>query len=343
MEPKNKCEGCGGTLVFDPDKGGLWCENCGNIKILQTPAYVKTKPLNQQSMAERKEGVDLNVKCENCGASLSQGDIIDTKCPYCGSNQINAIHEGMEYMPDSIIPFAISKRKATNLFKLWIKKRKFAPNDLKKKADINSMHGIYLPCWLYDYDTYTQYSGIGVREYTDKDGDTHTIRKRISGEVNNSYKNQIEPASSALQEMSIEQFRDYTNVQQHEFDSGYILGFQTANLENDVVTAFSREQKQKSVEIEENIKRNLNYDRYENFVTSTTFGNVLWSYTLLPVWFTEYQYKDKTYKILVNGRTGSIIGKAPKSAWKIFFLVLGIVIGVGGLAILIAMAELGMF
>ena len=93
----------------------------------------------------------------------------------------------MEYIPDSIIPFSISKQKATNLFKLWIKKRKLAPNDLKKKANINSMHGIYLPCWLYDYDTHTQYSGIGVREYRDKDGDTHVVRKRISGEVNNSY------------------------------------------------------------------------------------------------------------------------------------------------------------
>lgn len=341
MIEKNKCEGCGGTYVYNPDKGGLHCENCDSVKPLQTDIYVKAKKLNSDSMAIRQNNIDMNVKCESCGASLSQGDIIDTKCPYCGSNQINVVHSGMEYIPDSIIPFTISKTKALNLFKAWIKKRRFAPNDLKKKANINSINGIYFPCWLYDYDTYTQYSGIGVKEHRDSEGNVYVTRKRISGTREKSYKNQIEPASNTLQEMSIEEFKDYTNADQYDFDSGYVLGFQTANIENDVVTAFAREQKQKSVEIEEEIKRNLNYDRYENFVTSTSFSNVLWSYTLLPVWLTEYQYKDKSYKILVNGKTGSIVGKAPKSGWKIFFLVLGIVLGVGGIAALIALSELG--
>ncbi len=343
MIAKNKCEGCGGTLIYDPDKNGLYCENCGSTKTIQTNLYAKTKFLTQDSMAQKKEGVDLNVKCESCGASLTSGDIVDTKCPYCGSNQINAVNEGLEYVPDSIIPFTISKRKATGLLKIWLKKRKFAPNDLKKKANVNSLQGLYFPCWLYDYETYTRYQGIGVREYRDSDGDTHVTRTRISGDVSGKYQNQIEPASSALQEMSIEQFRDYANIQQHEYDSGYLLGFSTANLENDVVNAFTRERSQKSVEIEENIKKKLNYDRYENFVTQTNFTNVMWSYTLLPVWFAEYKYKEKSYKILVNGRTGTVIGKAPKSFWKIFFLVIGIILGVGGIAALVAMAEMGMF
>ncbi len=330
-----KCEGCGGGLKYNPDKQGLHCANCGSVKPIDSPVYTARKPLTAFSAPGKQiNSVDTSLKCESCGAGLNSGDIIDTKCPYCGSHQINAITDGLDFLPDSIIPFTISKEKAKNIFKLWISKRKFAPNKLKKEANLGEIKGVYFPCWLYDYETLTEYNGIGIRESRDSDGDVHISRHRVNGTTPGSYKNQIEPANDMLNDMSIEQFRDYANVEQHEYHSGYLLGFSTANNTNNVTDAFEREKRQKALEIENRIKRQLGYDRYENFTTTTNFMNVTWSYTLLPVWISEYTYGGKTYKFIINGRTGNIVGKAPKSKWKIFFTALGSVL-VGALFILL--------
>lgn len=341
MKRSGKCENCGGSQKYDPEKQGLACSNCGTVTPINTMEYVKTRFLTRASMPTLNDVTGASLTCENCGASLEAGDIIDTKCPYCGSHQVNSVDDGMKYEPDSIVPFAISRRRAESIFKLWIRKRKFAPNKLKKSNLAKEMRGMYFPCWLYDYNTTTNYTGIGVKEYTDSDGDTHTTRKRISGTRRGNYNNEIEPANDMLDNYNIEMFRDYARLPQHEYDSGYVLGFLTANNTNVVYDAFERERRQKAVAIEEDIKKSLGYDRYEQFSSTTDFTEVMWSYTLLPLWICDYTFKKKKYRFLINGRTGSIIGKAPKSGWKIFFLVLGILIGVGGIGVLIYLMEMG--
>ena len=337
----SKCMGCGGSLKYSPDDKALACENCGAKTPLPEKGFLKSKFLSADSIPDKQGEGTGSVKCISCGAILNVGEVIETTCPYCGSHQTAGLHEGLEYNPDSIIPFAISKKKATSIFKLWINKRKFAPNALKKKANIENMKGIYFPCWLYDYKTSTYYSGVGVKEYKDSDGNTRTTRKNISGNVAGVYTNEIEPANDMLAEYNIEMFKDYARLEQYEYDSGYILGFTTANNTNGVYDAFGRERKQKTLEIEKNIKRRLGYDRYENFVTKTNFTDVKWSYTLLPLWVCDYEFKNKKYRFLINGKTGAIIGKAPKSGWKIFFLILGILIGVGAFGILAFFLETG--
>ena len=37
---------------------------------------------------------------------------------------------------------------------------------------------------------------------------------------------------------------------------------------------------------------------------------------------TSYLYRDRTYRVLINGRTGEVLGDRPYSVWKILALVL---------------------
>ena len=60
--------------------------------------------------------------------------------------------------PESILPFRVDLRKARDAFAAWIKSRWFAPNALKKMANLGQLSGIYVPYWTYDAMTYT-YSG----------------------------------------------------------------------------------------------------------------------------------------------------------------------------------------
>ena len=67
----------------------------------------------------------------------------------------------------------------------------------------------------------------------------------------------------------------------------------------------------------------------------TKYSKQTYKHILLPVWNATYRYKNKTYRYMVNGETGHVIGYVPRSAWKItfftlfmLFCLLAIVIGV---------------
>jgi hypothetical protein len=45
---------------------------------------------------------------------------------------------------------------------------------------------------------------------------------------------------------------------------------------------------------------------------------------LLPLWLATYRYFDKVYRILVNARTGEVVGERPWSWWKIALAVLAV-------------------
>ena len=63
--------------------------------------------------------------------------------------------------------------------------------------------------------------------------------------------------------------------------------------------------------------------------------DIKWNYSLLPIWICNFMYKKKKYNFFINGKTGNIKGKTPKSGWKIFFLVAGLLAGAGLIAFLI--------
>ena len=48
---------------------------------------------------------------------------------------------------------------------------------------------------------------------------------------------------------------------------------------------------------------------------------------LLPVWLAAYKYRGKTYRFVVNGRTGNVQGERPYSTVKITFaVILGLIV-----------------
>jgi hypothetical protein len=58
----------------------------------------------------------------------------------------------------------------------------------------------------------------------------------------------------------------------------------------------------------------------------------------VPVWVLSFTYRAKIHQVLVNGYSGKIAGDYPLSWWKVFFLIVVIVI-VGLILISIAGQE----
>ncbi len=334
-----KCDNCGGNYRFDADKGVLLCENCASqVPIEEVPAAPKQLLTATSAPKSSQPASGAEFRCLNCGAPIQADQIIDSKCPFCGTTAINTVDNAMIAIPDAIIPFGVSKERAIGIYKSWIKKKKFAPNDLKKKSSIQKMQGIYYPCWMFDYNTYSHYHGVGVRvhRHRDSNGNSYTTesRHRFNGDFNNNYVNRLEPANDMIQKNNIEQFEDYARQKFVKYDSKYVLGYNTLNYNKGLHQSWDVEKGQAQNEIANTIKRQLGYDRYDSFICNTDFADMRWNYSLLPIWSCEFNYKKKKYNFFVNGKTGAIKGKTPKSGWKIFAMVLGIAAAIGGIVAL---------
>ena len=55
---------------------------------------------------------------------------------------------------------------------------------------------------------------------------------------------------------------------------------------------------------------------------NTEYSAITFKHLLLPAWVAVYRYHDQTYQILVNGRSGKVVGRRPWSYWKIARLVI---------------------
>jgi hypothetical protein len=71
------------------------------------------------------------------------------------------------------------------------------------------------------------------------------------------------------------------------------------------------------------ILRKHNADSVHKLNIDLNFFDKAFNYTLLPLYIANYNYNDKTYNFYINGVSGKIVGKYPKSRFKIFLLILG--------------------
>jgi hypothetical protein len=65
---------------------------------------------------------------------------------------------------------------------------------------------------------------------------------------------------------------------------------------------------------------------FDAFEIHPTFSARTFKHILVPLWLLTYTYGARVFHVLVNGVTGRMGGEYPKSFWKVFFLVLGIII-----------------
>ena len=82
--------------------------------------------------------------------------------------------------------------------------------------------------------------------------------------------------------------------------------------------------------IRRDVKYDIGGDDQRIGQVQTAIGDVTFKHILLPVWLAAYKYRGKTYRFVVNGRTGRVQGERPYSAWKIGFAVLaGLILALG--------------
>lgn len=300
-----KCKNCGGNVVYSPEKHTMFCPFCESEK-----------------SEERAEGESPELAvCPNCSGEIPLGEYTSaTQCPYCDSYLI--LNERVEgaYEPKLIIPFQLGKESCKKSIRDKFKKNLFAPSDFLSEVRLNSMQGIYVPYWFYDYDTHCSFHGEGTKVRSWTSGNmryTETSYYDIVREMDIAFAKIPVDASNQMPDKVMDLLEPYQYGQLDSFRPEYLSGFygEKYNVAADGVENRARKKMQDDA-LEILRGSYTGYSSVHAQQTDVQIADNSASYGLLPVWKYNYTYNEKEYPFYVNGQTGKIVGEAPVSKGK---------------------------
>jgi DNA-directed RNA polymerase subunit RPC12/RpoP len=351
---KFPCAKCGARLDFDPSSHGLKCPYCGFLeKIEPTSKEVQERDWEEFWSHYEEDDAQLagrssQVTCTVCGAIVLVEDRVQTdKCPYCSTfleNKPQAA-KGM-IQPNGMLAFSITDRQAREAFNGWIAGRWFAPGQLRKLADLGRLSNIYVPHWTYDSMTYTHYTGERgddyqeTEYYTETDANGQQVRKSrqvtktrwtpVSGRVQHFFDDVLICASHSVPERLIGGLAPWDLPKLEDFRAELLSGFLTERYAVGLRDGFDKAKQVMDGVIRQLCTRDIGGNHQRLYTVNTQHVGVTFKHILLPVWLAPYRYQQQTYQILVNGRTGKVVGTRPYSWIKIALLVL-VILAIAGL------------
>ncbi|HKM04965.1 MAG TPA: hypothetical protein VJZ04_10360 [Lachnospiraceae bacterium] len=341
-ETDRKCPSCGGVMDFSPSTGGLSCPYCDHTETIpveeEAPTEAEELDFNTAELtANCNWGVETKtVLCNACSAE-SIYDSLQTSavCPFCGSNQVMEARSEQSIAPGGVVPFQISDKDAASRFHKWINKKWFCPKLAKESAKPKSFNGIYLPYWTFDTNAFTEYRAqFGIDHTThDKDGKSHTTTNwyHTSGEYREFIDDQLVLASKNHNESILYGLEPYTTKDNKSYKPEYVAGFVAERYSIGLKEAW--EIAKKSIynkltnHITDQVQQKKHADHVKDLHINPIYSDITYKYLLLPVWISNFKYKDKIYQFMVNGQTGKVSGKTPVSALRVALAIfIGIVI-----------------
>ena len=335
-----KCTGCGSNMLFNPETQSLVCPHCGSEQNFSTDSFAKEMDLLGGLNGEKNWEPDKTsvFECDNCSAKvvLNHGETAKV-CPFCGTAHVRKAEELAGLKPNALIPFSLTAEKALELSKAWAKRRFFAPRKFKKNICAENVNGVYTPCFTFDSTTVSYYEGKIGRTYTrtvgsgkNKRVQTYVVWRYIRGTYNLGFNDVAINAGSKLGQGKLDSIKPFDTDNSREYEEKYLLGFMAYHYDKGLEECWSKAKSVMDSSIRRGILGQYVHDRVAYLNVSTSHEQVTYKYVMLPIYVGNFNFKKKLYNFYVNGSTGKVKGKTPKSIWKILLTVLlclGLVIG----------------
>lgn len=353
------CSQCGADLAYSPGDKALKCNHCGTLNPVPVSAAVVEESDYHQALADLEQNAQtlerLEVRCDACGANVEFPDNLTSHlCPFCGTAIVAQAVSKKRLKPAAIMPFSITRRAAIDYYRAWLKSRWFAPTKLAREAFLDGAFvGAYMPFWTYDCIATTDYEGQRGEHYwvtetytTTVNGkpttQTRQVRKTrwypASGTVVDDFNDILIPASTSLplnNQSSAEPWsKDGTLSELVPYDDAYLAGFRCESYSIDLPSGFEGAKQRMRPTIEGTICADIGGDEQRISSMRSSYDHITFKHILLPMWVSAYRFNRKLYRVLINGRTGELIGDRPYSRWKIGTLITICVIAIAIIALI---------
>ncbi len=307
-----RCEVCRSLI----DEEDLFCPNCGTEAPLRDGQTARTQPGTQLSTN--------NFECTGCGASMSyDAGARALRCPFCGATQMKAKPNHRIVAPKRVVPFRLNRDQAMQVMRTTLMRGFFRPSDLTEKAVVVNMVPVYAAYWRFRAKTHTYWTA----DTSDVPPSARGDWRPLFGEHYGEHETVLVGAGQALsprETSAICPFDLSDAVAPDEVDMENITVEQVTLPRN-----FTGPLARSVIEAEERRQIEMLYvpGRARNVHVNMLISGMEGEPILLPVWILAYRYRDRLYRVLINGQTGRINGEAPFSYLKLAAVTAAAVVG----------------
>jgi DNA-directed RNA polymerase subunit RPC12/RpoP len=313
------CPKCGGRMLYQADERSLVCDYCGNrlheYQALQQGALISEQDFTTALATAKGHRWELPVertlKCESCGAAFALPPRhVSGKCPFCGSAHVVTANTGELIEPEAILPFQFDADDAGKRIRHWLDSLKFRPGDLDERAAIAQPRNVFLPFWTFDLGGTLNWNAQVEEGY----GKSKVWVPR-SGLYLVYHNDLLVPATRAIPKDVLDDVVDYDLTALVPY-AAELLSDAAAEIYQVPLVDASLVARQRALHagrahVESN---DLAGATYRDF-SMNSGGLIIESYKLilLPMWITDYRYKHESFQVAVNGQSGKVSGRAPRS------------------------------
>jgi hypothetical protein len=350
---KYSCPSCGGEAKWNPAKQALVCAYCGcvspaklgeggKIEEHDLAAALRNISPDDRGWATEKK----SVKCQSCQAiTVFDPNHAAQRCEFCGSSAIIPVEEQTRHIrPDSLLEFKLPETQVRDSIRQWYRSRWFAPNALGTRALTDTVRGIYIPYWTFDAQVSADWTAMSgdyyyeTESYTDSEGkrQSRSVQKvrwyPSSGHLDHFFDDELVPASKGVEVnllRGVEPFPTTTDLK--PYDPGFLSGWVVEQYQIDLVAAAQAAQGIMQKKTEQLCGQEVPGDTHRDLSVNADFSGQTFKHILVPVWLLAYTYGSQNFQVVINGYTGAISGRYPKSVIKITLLVLLILAVIAGI------------
>lgn len=313
------------------DEEDLFCCNCGT----ENPTGVDSVGTGIAADRGTTSTTEvLSFQCSQCGASMSYDPSArQLRCPFCGSESMQSRPNAKTLKPHVVVPFQIDQSQVESMIREWLRSGFWRPNDAAEASVISKVTAVYVPFWVFSADVETAWTADTSNVPAGARGNW----RPVSGTSQRRYDSILVGASGILTPMEVQEIAPFdltAGVSPDKIDLVHAIVEEFRVTKRDA-RAMARSTIDRIVADEVRARvsgstRNIHVNNRVQSMSSLP--------ALLPVWIMAYHYKEKPFRVLVNGQTREVYGIAPFSNAK---LALVIVLIFAAILLVIAIVAIG--
>lgn len=336
---KLPCAACGAQAEWNAARQSLVCPFCGTeapyefnpqtggIEEIDLVRTLRETPDDLRGW----QATTSSVQCQSCKAVMVfDAARVGQNCEFCGSPALVSYDEVRPPIrPQSLLPFTVSTAQVRETIRHWYASKWLAPNAFKRRALVDTLHGLYIPYWTFDAHVRCPWRAQAGHYYYVKQGNNRVRRVRwepAAGVVTHFFDDVLIPGTKGVRRDLLAQVEPFPTTGLVPYDTGYLAGHVVEHYQVVLLDAAEQSRRDMDQTLRAMCVAQIPGDTYQNLQMSPEWSGRTFKHILVPVYVLTYTYRGTSYQAVVNGVTGRMGGTYPVSWIKVALLVLAVVI-----------------
>ncbi len=270
------------------------------------------------------------LACGNCGAALAFEGVRTETCPYCASPSFVERPASAQPDPRFVIGFVGDAHSARAAIARWLGSRSWFADSAIRRARVEDMRGIYVPVYLYSAVAHTSFSAQIGEHYTEtetreREGKTETVHvtrteyRPLAGRHVGYVTDVLVSASHGLSHAELARIEPFDLRQMRRYTPAVVTGWIAEEFARSPDHC-RRASRQEALDVVG--------DKLRQFMPGDSHSDLAWRShvdwesmepMLVPAWVLALRYRPNKppVRVVINGQTGKIAGRAPIAWWKV--------------------------